>query len=173
MPLCLLLRLVCALLIGFSSFNLHAQFAKGPVTVEADSAQINAKTGAAQYKGNVIVQHPEITITSESIELIDDGTKRYFFASGPSSQVTWRHPKGTSTGTAEHLVFKEDLQQKFFSMKGNASVFHQGNRVQGHWFFYNFLTGELNVSSQSPSNGKKRQPKATESKRIKVILQQK
>ena len=168
--------LICLTLIAVLSFSpsTHSEEnIENAITVEADKAEINAKTGTIIYQGNVIVKHPKIKIIGESVELIDDGNKRYFFTSGSPSRVFWQHEKGTSIGSAQTIAFKESATKKTISMKGNALVNHQGNQVQGHWIVYDFLTGQLNVSSKSSGNTSKKDQQSKKKERIKIILKQK
>lgn len=137
-----------------------------PVTIEANSAQMDDQNGLSIYSGNVTITQGSLQITAEKVtayhegngmsKIIADGNPAHYEQADNGKDG----PVNASANTIDYLT-----DQRKIILTGNAKLEQQGNTVQGQKITYDM---QRKTGSASSSSGAQK-----ENGRVKMIFQPK
>lgn len=158
---CLLLLLASTALYALQSDQ------QQEIIIHADRAELNAKTHAVTYIGNVILTQGTIKITADKLLLVKQGDKLSLAtATGTDKLATYQQQleqqQGLTKAKAQRIVYR--LKQNHIELLGKASLAQMGNLLKGERIVYH-------IDKQTAHAGKQNTAKNQQSQRVKVIIQ--
>lgn len=159
LPVCGLLFSVC-LLNATTSWSASKPDRQQPMTVEADTAELNERTGVSIYSGNVVVTQGSMIMKAERVNLQSKDNKLTSMK-GTGKPATYRQ-KDANTGApiigkADQIIYMPGKSQLI--LVGKASLFKDDNTVKSERIVYNIESDY--VSAGTKSGGK----------RVKIVIQ--
>ncbi len=133
---------------------------KQPMTVEADRAELNERTGVSVYTGNVVVTQGGMTMKAErmSLHTTDRKLTRIVGTGKPASFKQQASRNATPiSGKAQKFIYLPKKNQ--LTLIGNASLLKDDNTFNSERIVYN--TANEYVSAGSKAGGK----------RVKIVIQ--
>lgn len=116
-----------------------------PVTLEADRATYNERTGITTYTGNVLITQGTIRIEADSIvvNLTANRSIRDATAKGRPARFQQQisADKGLAKGEGQSIVY--DAQTGIVTMTGNALLTQDGARFSGNSIRYSMNQGDI------------------------------
>ena len=169
----------------FSSFAIALDSDKNaPVTINADTTDIDFRTGKRVLTGNVDISQGTLNIKADKIVLVYNGDeidtataygKPVRFKQLPEGQKEMVHGEG-KTLQLKHA-------KNLITLETNAKITQGTNTITGKVIYYNTLTSKMTVKSQS-SGGKQKKTagskqqaagkstgKKTQSGRTRIVIQ--
>ena len=154
-----------------------------PVTINADTTDINFRTGKRVLSGNVDITQGTLNIRADKIVLIYKGDeidtataygKPVRFKQLPEGQKQMVHGEGKT------LELKQ--AKNLITLQQNAKITQGSNTITGKVIYYNTKTSKMTVKSQSSGTQKKSSAskqassgketgKKTESGRTRIVIQ--
>lgn len=148
-PICLPLVLI---LLSSSAFALSSD-KDAPVELEADSADINQKTGTTVYQGKVKITQGSMILTADKVVIEHQDNKAHrFTATGtparfqqlPDNEETPIKGKGK---TIIYLIKSEELV-----LKGDAELHQDGDRFSSDRIVYDRVKAQLKAGTAAQGN---------------------
>lgn len=137
-----------------------------PVTIEANSAQMDDQNGLSVYSGNVTITQGSLHITADKVtayhenkgmsKIVADGNPAHYEQAGNGKDG----PVNASANTISYLT-----DQNKIILTGNAKLEQQGNIVQGQKITYDMQRKTGSASSSGTTQ--------KENGRVKMIFQPK
>ena len=154
-----------------------------PVTINADTTNIDFRTGKRVLSGNVDITQGTLNIRADKIVLIYKGDeidtataygKPVRFKQLPEGQKQMVHGEGIT------LELKQ--AKNLITLQQNAKITQGSNTITGKVIYYNTKTSKMTVKSQSSGTQKKssgskqassgkKTGKKTESGRTRIVIQ--
>ena len=153
--------LVASLAVVFSSavYALPSDRQK-PLSLLADRATFNEKTGVTTYSGNVIIEQGTMKLQASSIVANLDANKQISVITangGPAKfQQQLDAAKGLAKGQAQKIVY--NAQTGIITLTGNALLEQDGSSIRGATLRYSMNKGDIEAigtpNSSGSSNGR-------------------
>lgn len=138
-----------------------AEGTRGAITIEADSMELNQRTGTTNYKGNVVLVRGGLQIKADSITLytkdnklqraVADGNPVRLEQAGSEAYTAMR-------AESEHMEYKP--LSDTIELKGKALLWRDGNQFTGQNIRYDLKKQTVKASGSGEENG-----------RVRVLLQ--
>ncbi len=124
-----------------------------PVSVSADSASFNEKTGIAQYTGNILIQQGSLKIHADSLVVTTDAKGTVVSAVATGNPATFEQQPAANKGVAraEALEVNYLAIDGIVSLKGAAKLVQDGSSFRGASISYNLDRGEIEAKSDTKS----------------------
>lgn len=149
-------RIWQALLLGLAMAGSTIVFAlpsdqTKPVTLEADQASFNERTGVTSYRGNVIITQGTIRIEADQLTVnLDDnrGIKDAIAQGSPARfQQQLDANKGLAKGQGQNVTY--NAQTGIVTLKGNAFLSQDGATFRGETLRYSMNQGDIEATGSS------------------------
>ncbi len=152
--------LIGCLLFSAASFSAAQSDRQLPMTVEADTAELNERSGVSTYKGNVVVVQGSLTMKAERMVLQSKNNKLVRMT-GTGKPATYKQVDSSTGepvyGEADKIVYLPGKNQLILT--GKASLLKNDNTFKSERIVYN--TVNEYVSAGSKEGGK----------RVKIVIQ--
>jgi lipopolysaccharide export system protein LptA len=132
---------------------------KQPISLEADSAEMDEAKGHYVYAGNVVVTQGTMTISANSVEIImnANGDIDHFHAIG--NDATQAHlEQMTESDKSKLEAWADDLLyqviEDIITLTGNAALHQHGNQFSGDTI--NYSVADEKVKASAKPNTKQR-----------------
>jgi lipopolysaccharide export system protein LptA len=116
-----------------------------PVSIAADNATFNEKTGVAIYKGNIDIQQGSLRITADELTVTTDskGSVLTGVAKGKPAHFQQRPAadKGIASAEAEEVTYQ--ARDGIITLKINAKLQQDGSSFKSNEISYNLELGEI------------------------------
>ena len=116
-----------------------------PVSIAADNATFNEKTGVAIYRGNIDIQQGSLRITADELMVTTDskGSVLTGIAKGKPAHFQQRPAadKGIATAEAEEVTYQ--AREGIITLKINAKLQQDGSSFKSNEISYNLELGEI------------------------------
>lgn len=104
----------------------------GDITVEADYAEFNQKSGVASYSGDVIITQQDLTLYADRVDLFQsDGKLAKIIANGTPAKAIRIADEENPETTATALNLTYFVKEQKIALVGNAVLIQGENRLQG------------------------------------------
>jgi len=127
-----------------------------PVSLEADRATYNERTGITTYTGNVLITQGTIKIEADSIVVnltSNRGIKDATAQGRPARfQQQISSDKGIARGEGQRVVY--DAQAGIVTLTGNALLTQDGARFSGNSIRYSITQGDVEALGNSQNRVK-------------------
>ncbi len=139
-------------LIASSSFALPSDRNQA-VSLEADHATFNEKTGVTTYNGNVRITQGTMQLEADSIvaQLNANRELQIVNATGRPAkfQQQMSAERGTSRGEAQKIIYNADTG--ILTLSGNAYLYQDGSSLRGSSLRYSMNKGDIEVQGSKSS----------------------
>lgn len=154
---------VIALTLSLFSLSLAAETTPppSPITVEADSLELNQKSGVSVYQGHVRLEQKGMLLESDRLELHNEGKKLHrAIADGSPVHLEQTDPQTGERMRAEALHMEYRFADGQLELEGEAHLWRGGDEMSGNHLIYDSSKRTVKASGDKQGNG-----------RVKVILQ--
>ncbi|ONG40019.1 lipopolysaccharide transport periplasmic protein LptA [Alkanindiges hydrocarboniclasticus] len=121
------------------------------ITLEADRATYNEKTGITTYTGNVVIQQGTIKIQADSLvaNLNKNRQIQQITAKGRPAKFQQQisAEKGIARGEGQTIVYNSETG--IITMTGKAYLFQDGASFRGNTLRYSISAGDIEASGGS------------------------
>lgn len=122
------------------------------ITVEADRAQINEKTGITDYQGSVIIKQGSLMIAADQVTIYStDGQANKIICIGKPAHYQQQPKPGDGLVNARGDTIEYYLDTETITLIKNASLEQQGSTLKGDHINYD-LKAELVVARGSDNS---------------------
>jgi lipopolysaccharide export system protein LptA len=139
--------LLLSVIISASLVSAHAQAARAPITLTAQTVSYQKAKGLAEFTGNVLVKQGGITLATPKLSAKFNGqgaqTLQSLTATGTATAPV-RFTRGEETATSRTATYTPDAQQ--LVLTGNVTLTRQGNTLAGEKLVYDLATGTAMVT---------------------------
>jgi len=137
-----------------------------PILVNADSAQIDKKTGVTVYKGNVILHQGTMKILADTVTIYSEEKKiNKIIATGDDNQAQYQqqpsHEKQDELVVAKADTIEYMVGNKTLHLLDNAYLLQDGATMKGYRIDYDLRASVAKASGQGPNS---------KSERIQVVI---
>jgi lipopolysaccharide export system protein LptA len=141
-----------------------------PISIEADHAQLDDKTGVTQYKGNAILTQGTLKIEGDIITFYygEDKQITKAVAQGKRAKYQQVHKPGEKPVKAKALQMEYRAKEQKIYLLGDAHIWQNGNESTGNSIEYDITRDLVNISSADVKIGDKVEKS---NKRIHIIIQ--
>ena len=173
-PKCKTLLKVAVL--GACSFTAMATFAlpddrTKPISLVADKATYNDKTGYTTYTGNVIIEQGSMKLQADAVnaQLNKDRQISMVTATGRPARFQQKTDpnKGFAKGEGQKIVYNADTG--ILTLLGNAYVNQDGASVRGATLRYSMNKGDIEAVGSSNSKADSTSP-AQNQGRVQIVI---
>lgn len=138
--------------------------ASQPVTLEADKATFNEKTGVTSYSGNVIITQGTIRIEADQLVVNLDSKRAIRDATATGRPARFQQQlssnKGVARGEGNQLFY--DARAALLTLSGNAYLEQDGATFRGDTLRYSMTKGDIEATGSSSRRVKLVIPPASE-----------
>ena len=121
-----------------------------PITITADSAELDDKAGRAVYRGNVRVTQGTLTVTGDTLVVErQDGKVRAVIITGGPATYRQRPDGGAADVAAEAGVMRVYPQANMVELENNATVRQRGRVFSGHIIEYDSKNDIVRARAQT------------------------
>ncbi|WP_228703830.1 lipopolysaccharide transport periplasmic protein LptA [Acinetobacter larvae] len=135
-----------------------------PISLVADRATYNDKTGVTTYSGNVVIQQGTLKLQSASIvaQLNKDKQISAVTATGAPAKFQQQQEgkKGLTRGEAQKITY--NAESGIITLLGNAYIYQDGASFRGNTLKYSMNKGDIEAAGSSGGG--------TGNKRIEIII---
>ncbi|WP_130802063.1 lipopolysaccharide transport periplasmic protein LptA [Acinetobacter ihumii] len=122
-----------------------------PISLVADKATYNDKTGITTYTGNVVIEQGTMKLQADSIvaQLNEKRKIQTITANGRPSKFQQQisAEKGIARGEAQKIVYNAD--SGIITLNGNAYLFQDGASIRGNSLKYSMNKGDIEAQGSS------------------------
>ena len=126
------------MLFAQAAFALNADI-DAPISIRADSAELDAQTGISVYRGNVVVKQGGRKILADEVEvtLVENQVQR-IISRGKQKPVLYEQQAAADRVqiAAEAATMIYQVEEDRLHLEGNASLTQDGDRLRGHLITY-------------------------------------
>ena len=116
-----------------------------PISVSADKATFNEKTGTALYSGNIVIQQGTIRIVADELVVTTDAKGTVITAVARGNPATFeqktRPEYGPAVAEAQEVIYQ--AVEGFLTFNGKAKLKQEGASFQGASISYSLERGEI------------------------------
>ena len=155
--------LTLALYLGLSSLSAWAEnpTSASPITVEADSLELNQKSGISTYQGHVRLEQQGMQLQADRLELHNDGKQlKQAIADGKPVHLEQTDPQTGEKMRAEALHVEYRFEDGQLELMGEAHLWRSGDQMSGNHLIYDSTNRTVRAFGNKQGNG-----------RVRVILQ--
>ena len=124
-----------------------------PISLLADLATYNDKTGVTTYSGNVIIEQGTMKINAASIVGNLNANKQISVITATGGPAKFQQQidakRGIARGEAQKIVY--NAETGILTLTGNAFLFQDGASIRGSSLRYSMNKGDIEVSGGSNS----------------------
>ncbi|RKG29544.1 lipopolysaccharide transport periplasmic protein LptA [Acinetobacter tianfuensis] len=136
-----------------------------PISLVADRATFNEKTGITTYSGNVIIEQGTMKLQAASIVANLNSRKEISVitaSGGPARFQQKTDPaKGPAKGQAQKIIY--NAESGIITLSGNALLEQDGASIKGATLKYSMNKGDI-VAEGTPNNT------GSENGRVKIVI---
>ncbi|MEB3766626.1 lipopolysaccharide transport periplasmic protein LptA [Acinetobacter sp. MD2] len=164
-------------LIGALSCTAMAAFAlpndrNQPVSLVADRATYNDKTGYTTYSGNVVVEQGSMKLQADTVtaQLNSNRQMSVVTANGRPARFQQKTDpnKGFAKGEAQKIVYNADTG--IITLTGNAFVNQDGASVRGATLRYSMNKGDIEAVGGGSTGGATSTNSSQNSGRVQIVI---
>lgn len=134
---------------------------RAPITIEADSMELNQGSGTNHYRGNVVLVRGTLQIRADSILLYTRGKQlQRAVAEGNPVHLQQQGSSDDEPMRAESLYMEYLPQSESIELKGKAQLWRDGNKFSGDRIRYDLRRQTVKASGDEQGEG-----------RVRVLLQ--
>lgn len=126
-----------------------------PITMVADRATYNDKTGVTTYSGNVVIEQGTMKLNAASIVANLNSKKQISTITATGSPAKFQQQletnRGIARGEAQKIVY--NAETGILNLTGNAYLYQDGASIRGNSLRYSMNKGDIEVSGNSNSTG--------------------
>lgn len=129
-----------------------------PISLLADRATFNEKTGVTTYSGNVIIEQGTMRLEANSIVANLNAKKELSVITATGNPAKFQQKidpaKGLAKGQAQKIVYNADTG--ILTLTGNASLQQDGSSIKGSILRYSMNKGDVEAigSADKKSGGR-------------------
>lgn len=142
-----------------------------PISLNADKATYNDKTGFTTYTGNVVIEQGTMKLQASAVtaQLNKDRQISTVTATGNPAQFQQQTEanKGLAKGQGQRIVYNADTG--IIVLTGNAMVTQDGASVRGGSLRYSMNKGDIEAVGSNTS-GNSSNKNTTNSSRVQIII---
>ena len=128
-----------------------------PLSLLADRATYNDKTGITTYTGNVVIEQGTMKINAASIVASLNSNKQVSTITATGSPAKFQQQletnRGIARGEAQKIVY--NAETGILNLSGNAYLYQDGASIRGNTLKYSMNKGDIEVSGGSSATGSK------------------
>lgn len=150
-------KMICTIgLMGFSvaTFALPSD-RNQQISMVADKATYNEKTGVTTYSGNVIIEQGTMKLQANSIVALLNKNKQISTITASGSPAKFQQQvdtaKGIARGEAQKIVY--NAETGIINLIGNAYLYQNGASIRSNTLKYSMNKGDIEASGSSNSTG--------------------
>lgn len=136
-----------------------------PVSLVADRATFNEKTGITTYTGNVIIEQGTMKLEANSIVANLNSNKEISVITATGSPARFQQKtdqaKGLAKGQAQKIVY--NAETGILTLVGNALLQQDGASIQGNSLRYSMNKGDIEATGTPNSTG-------SSAGRVKIVI---
>lgn len=129
-----------------------------PISLLADRATYNDKTGVTTYTGNVIIEQGSMKINAASIVANLNANKQISTVTASGSPAKFQQQletnRGIARGEAQKIVY--NAESGILNLTGNAYLYQDGASIRGNSLKYSMNKGDIEVSGGGSGTSKGR-----------------
>ena len=129
-----------------------------PISLLADHATYNDKTGVTTYTGNVIIEQGTMKLQAASIVANLNKNKQISTITATGSLAKFQQQletnRGIARGEAQKIIY--NAETGILNLIGNAYLYQDGASLRGNTLKYSMNKGDVEVSGGSDAGGKGR-----------------
>ena len=126
-----------------------------PISLVADRATFNEKTGVTTYSGNVIIEQGTMRLQAGSIVATLNAKKEISTITATGGPAKFQQKvsadKGLSKGQAQKIVY--NAETGILTMTGNALLEQDGSSIRGATLKYSMNKGDIEATGTPNSSG--------------------
>lgn len=146
----LVLALACA---SASTFALQSD-RNQPLSLVADRATFNDKTGLTTYSGNVVIEQGTMKLQANSIVAQLNSNKQVSLVTATGSPAKFQQQmdgnKGLARGEAQKIVY--NAETGILNMSGNAYLDQNGASIRSSTLRYSMSKGDIEANGGTSGN---------------------
>lgn len=164
-------------IVGALSFTAMATFAlpsdrSQPVSLVADKATYNDKTGYTTYTGNVVIEQGTMKLQADSVtaQLNKNRQISTVTASGRPARFQQKTEanKGFAKGEGQKIVYNADTG--IITLSGNAFVNQDGASVRGATLRYSMNKGDIEAVGSGGGNAASSTSPSQNQGRVQIVI---
>ena len=129
-----------------------------PISLLADRATYNEKSGITTYTGNVIIEQGSMKINAASIVANLNANKKISTVTASGSPAKFQQQletnRGIARGEAQKIVY--NAETGILKLTGNAYLYQDGASIRGNALTYSMNKGDIEVSGGGSGTSKGR-----------------
>lgn len=126
-----------------------------PISLVADRATFNEKTGVTTYTGNVVIEQGTMKLNAASIVANLNAKKEISSINASGSPARFQQKldanKGLAKGQANKIVYNADTG--ILTLTGNAFLEQDGASIRGNTLKYSMNKGDIEVTGTPNASG--------------------
>lgn len=126
-----------------------------PITLLADRATFNEKTGVTTYSGNVVIEQGTLKLQANSIVANLNNQRKISSVNASGSPAKFQQQleakRGIARGEAQKIVY--NAESGIITLTGNAYLFQDGASIRGNTLRYSINKGDIEVTGGGSSSG--------------------
>ena len=136
-----------------------------PISLVADKATYNERTGVTTYSGNVLIEQGTMKIQAASIVAQLNKNKQIstITATGSPAKFQQQVDTGSSVARGEAQKIVYDAESGLLNLIGNAYLYQNGASIRSNTLKYSMNKGDIEASGSSNTTGS---PKG----RVQIII---
>lgn len=152
------------LCVSASSFALPSD-RNQPISLLADRATYNEKTGVTTYSGNVVIEQGTMKLQAASIVAQLNKSKQISTITATGSPAKFQQQvdtaKGVARGEAQKIIY--DAETGLINLIGNAYLYQDGASIRSGTLKYSMNKGDIEANGGAGSTG-------TPKSRVQIII---
>ncbi|WP_180033468.1 lipopolysaccharide transport periplasmic protein LptA [Acinetobacter sp. YH12233] len=126
-----------------------------PITLLADRATFNERTGVTTYSGNVIIEQGTMKLQANSIVANLNNKKQISLITATGSPAQFQQKvdpaKGLAKGQAQKIVY--NAETGIITLSGNAYLQQDGASIRGNTLKYSMNKGDIEATGTPNKTG--------------------
>lgn len=129
-----------------------------PISLMADRATYNEKTGVTTYSGNVIIEQGTMKLQAANIVANLNSKKQISTVTASGSPAKFQQQlesnRGVAHGQGQKILY--NAESGILTLTGNAYLYQDGSSIRGDNLKYSMNKGDIEVNSNSGGGSKGR-----------------
>ena len=140
-----------------------------PISLVADRATFNDKTGVTTYSGNVVIEQGTMKLQANSIVAQLNANKQVSVVTATGSPAKFQQQmdgnKGLARGEAQKIVY--NAETGILNMSGNAYLDQNGASIRSSTLRYSMNKGDIEANGGTSGSG---QGNGSSGGRVKIVI---